>query len=65
MRLMGTPTLDDIKPYADFPRKSLPPASLTAVLYRNMVITRNLGDHFAPQPKDYLASRTYIPLPKL
>lgn len=39
-------------------------ANLTIVC-SNMVITRNLGDHFAPQPKDYLASRTYIPLPKL
>jgi len=42
MRLMGTPTLADIKP--------------------SMVITKNISDHFAASPKDYLSHDTYLPL---
>jgi len=42
MRLMGTPTIADIK--------------------SNMVITRNISDHFAASPQDHLALETYIPL---
>jgi L-lactate dehydrogenase (cytochrome) len=29
---------------------------------KDMVLTRNISDHFAVSPKDYLASTTYIPL---
>jgi len=39
MKLMGTPTIADIKP--------------------EMVITRNLPDHFVPIPQDYLSLTTY------
>jgi L-lactate dehydrogenase (cytochrome) len=30
-----------------------------------MVITKNLGDHFVPIPKDYLSKDTYVPLSRL
>jgi len=43
MRLMGTPTVADMKP--------------------EMVITRNVADHFAPAPSDALSSQVYNPLP--
>jgi L-lactate dehydrogenase (cytochrome) len=42
MRLMGTPTIADMKP--------------------EMVITRNIADHFVPVPVDHLSRRTYDPL---
>jgi len=42
MRLMGTPTIADMKP--------------------EMVITKNLADHFAPTPADHLSTRNYSPL---
>jgi L-lactate dehydrogenase (cytochrome) len=42
MRLMGTPTIADMKP--------------------EMVITRNLADHFVPTPTDHLSRETYDPL---
>jgi L-lactate dehydrogenase (cytochrome) len=45
MRLMGTPTLADIKP--------------------EMICTKNISDHFAASPKDYLSLDAYIPLSKL
>jgi L-lactate dehydrogenase (cytochrome) len=45
MQLMGTPTIQHIKP--------------------EMVITRNIADHFVPSPKDYLSSDTYVPLSRL
>jgi len=43
MRLMGTPSIADMK--------------------REMVITRNIGDHFTVAPTDYLSSQVYSPLP--
>merc|ERR1712151_334257 len=43
MRLMGTPTVADMKP--------------------EMVITRNVADHFAFAPSDALSSQVYNPLP--
>merc|ERR1712066_31348 len=43
MRLMGTPTVADMKP--------------------EMVITRNVADHFAPAPSDALSAQVYNPLP--
>jgi L-lactate dehydrogenase (cytochrome) len=43
MRLMGTPTVADMKP--------------------EMVITRNVADHFAVVPTDYLTQQVYSPLP--
>lgn len=42
MRLMGAPTIADIKP--------------------EMVITKNLSDHFVPQPVNHLAQAAYHPL---
>lgn len=42
MRLMGTPTIADIK--------------------EEHVITKNLPDHFATQPKDNLMNGVYEPL---
>jgi len=30
---------------------------------RDLVITRNLSDHFSPSPKDYLSEQVYSPLP--
>jgi len=43
MRLMGTPSVADMK--------------------RDMVITKNLGDHFSVSPQDFLSSQVYDPLP--
>merc|ERR1712078_302083 len=43
MRLMGTPTVKDMKP--------------------DMVITRNVADHFSPAPTDFLSEQVYSPLP--
>merc|ERR1711937_1124937 len=43
MRLMGTPTVKDMKP--------------------DLVITRNVADHFTVSPSDYLSSQVYSPLP--
>merc|ERR1719428_1590721 len=43
MRLMGTPTVKDMKP--------------------DLVITRNVADHFTVSPSDYLSTQVYSPLP--
>lgn len=43
MRLMGTPTIADMKP--------------------EMVLTRNVADHFTTAPTDFLSRQVYEPLP--